>query len=222
MKTLVGIRPTGRLHLGHYFSVIKPALELRADVLVARYHAPMGNWKQLLKDLAKYGIQGKRQELNAYLYFQLLDAAKDGELRRMTQFKSKEQTGLMYAYPVLMAHDCVGYDSVVVGEDQKQHGELITRLLYRVGYRAPLFEYSGGRIMSLNDPSQKMSKSIPNGCLFLDEDPYNKILSAVTSPDGVANLKNIASRLGLEYDETQNQVSKVKLAEEVRKICKYD
>lgn len=64
MKTLVGIRPTGRLHIGHYFSVIKPALKENADVLVARYHAPSGDWKKLVNDL--------KLNLGIYLYYEFL------------------------------------------------------------------------------------------------------------------------------------------------------
>lgn len=220
VKTLVGVRPTGRLHLGHYFSVIKPGLE-GADVLIARYHAPNENWRKLREDLGKHGIIGKVQQMRAKVYFQLLEAARDGELRRMTQFKSKDQNGLMYAYPVLMAHDVLDYDVVVVGEDQKQHTELITELLTRVGYKVPRFQFDGGRIMDLQNPTQKMSKSNPKSCLFLDEDPTRKILAANTSPDGVANLQNIASLFGIQYNDTENKDSKIKLAEEIKKICKY-
>lgn len=40
-NTIVGFRPSGRLHLGHYVSVIKPAIEYKADILIAKHHAPL-------------------------------------------------------------------------------------------------------------------------------------------------------------------------------------
>jgi len=49
MRTLVGIRPSGKLHIGHYFSVIKPAIEESVDVLVARYHAPSFDFLPLVE-----------------------------------------------------------------------------------------------------------------------------------------------------------------------------
>ena len=138
-----------------------------------------------------------------------------GDLTRMTQFKqkAKEQefvnAGLFY-YPVLQAADILLYlaDHVPVGEDQLQHLELSRRIARRFNYRfgeffpepQPILS-KGARIMSLADPSRKMSKSYgPEHYIGLMEDEnsiYRKIRSAVTdvglkpgqemSP-GVANL----------------------------------
>ncbi len=136
-------------------------------------------------------------ELNAilqnYLYM--------GELSRMTQFKEKSQhmkdsaIGLgLFAYPVLMAADIVLYDAdiVPVGEDQVQHVEITRDVVHRMNKRygentlvLPNYRINkvGARIMSLSDPSKKMSKSDPKGDIFL-LDPMNvirkKIMSAVT------------------------------------------
>ena len=111
-----------------------------------------------------------------------------GELNRMTQFKDKQQkgeTGLsagLYTYPCLMAADILLYDAnyVPVGEDQKQHVELTRDLAERFNNRygetfvvpSPLTPKVGKRIMSLNDPSKKMSKSENNdkGCIYLLDD----------------------------------------------------
>ncbi len=124
MKTLVGVRPTGKLHLGHYFSVIKPALEEGADVLIAQYHATQGDWQQLYKDLDKYEINLRLQQINGIRYINLINVSKIGELKRMTQYKSaKIKTLQLLVYPILMAHDLWNYDKVIVGEDQKQHIE---------------------------------------------------------------------------------------------------
>ena len=135
-------------------------------------------------------------ELNAimqnYLYM--------GELSRMTQFKDKSAKmkesaiGLgLFAYPVLMACDIVLYDATIVpvGEDQVQHVELTRDLVNRFNNRygdvltMPKAELRkvGKRIMSLSDPTVKMSKSDPKGDVFLKDDPAvirKKIMSAVT------------------------------------------
>ncbi len=135
-------------------------------------------------------------ELNAimqnYLYM--------GELSRMTQFKDKSAKmnesaiGLgLFAYPVLMASDIILYDAniVPVGEDQVQHVELTRDLVNRFNHRygevltLPKYEMRkvGARIMSLSDPSKKMSKSDPKGDIFLKDDlnvVRKKIMSAVT------------------------------------------
>ncbi len=135
-------------------------------------------------------------ELNAimqnYLYM--------GELSRMTQFKDKASKmnesaiGLgLFAYPVLMACDIVLYDAAIipVGEDQVQHVEITRDLVNRFNNRygkvlnMPKYELRkvGARIMSLSDPTVKMSKSDPKGDIFLKDDMKTvrkKIMSAVT------------------------------------------
>ena len=161
-------------------------------------------------------------ELNAilqnYLYM--------GELSRMTQFKDKSQKmkqdaiGLgLFAYPVLMAADIVLYDANVipVGEDQVQHVEITRDLVNRMNNRygnilvMPKAELRkvGARIMSLSDPTVKMSKSDPKGDIFLKDDLAvirKKIMSAVTdsgsevkydkeNKPGISNLLTIYAAL---------------------------
>jgi tryptophanyl-tRNA synthetase len=105
-----------------------------------------------------------------------------GELERMTQFKDKSAgkesvgTGL-FTYPALMAADILIYnaDLVPVGEDQKQHLELTRDLAHRFNQRfgqtftipEPFIPKVGGRIMSLDDASKKMSKSNPNPASYI-------------------------------------------------------
>ena len=123
-----------------------------------------------------------------------------GELSRMTQFKDKSSKmkenaiGLgLFAYPVLMACDIILYDAniIPVGEDQIQHVELTRDLVNRFNNRygdvlvMPQYEVRkvGARIMSLSDPTVKMSKSDPKGDVFLKDDVSvirKKIMSAVT------------------------------------------
>ena len=129
-----------------------------------------------------------------------------GELSRMTQFKDisskiaaksdakDAHIGLgIFTYPVLMACDILLYDAdiVPVGEDQKQHVELARDLVVRFNHKYgeilkmpyPEVRKVGARIMSLSDPSKKMSKSDPKGDIFLKDDlavVRKKIMSAVT------------------------------------------
>lgn len=153
-----------------------------------------------------------------------------GELNRMTQYKDKVQkledqsigVGL-FTYPTLMAADILLYDPqyIPVGHDQKQHVELTRDLANRFNNRhgetfvvpQPLVAKTGARIMSLSNPTKKMSKSEdPNdrGCIYLLDDPKvarKKIMSAVTdtgmeikydveNKPGISNLMTIMACLG--------------------------
>ncbi|MBR4211658.1 MAG: tryptophan--tRNA ligase [Oscillibacter sp.] len=146
-----------------------------------------------------------------------------GELSRMTQFKQKSQqhadniTAGLFTYPVLMAADILLYqaDAVPVGADQKQHVELCRDIAQRFNgvygdvftLPEPLIPKVGARIMSLNNPASKMSKSDPEGCVNLldrPEDIRRKFKRAVTDSEtsvrydpeakpGVSNLLSIYS-----------------------------
>lgn len=121
-----------------------------------------------------------------------------GELQRMTQFKDKSQrqqvniNAGLFDYPVLMASDILLYDAefVPVGEDQLQHLEFARTLARKFNKKfgevfvepKPLLTKIP-RLMSLTDPKKKMSKSDPQGCLFLEdseEEIQEKIKRAVT------------------------------------------
>ena len=127
-----------------------------------------------------------------------------GELNRMTQFKDKSNrhadniNGGLYTYPVLMASDILLYqaDYVPVGKDQLQHLELTrdvaTRFnhAYSETFRIPkgLTTETGAKIMSLSDPTKKMSKSeVGDGTIFMLDSKdvvMRKIRKAVTDSDG--------------------------------------
>ena len=160
-----------------------------------------------------------------------------GELQRMTQFKDKSQkhadninAGLL-TYPVLMAADILLYQSdlVPIGADQKQHLELARDIairfngLYGNTFRLPeaYIPKTSARIMSLADPTKKMSKSDENvkATVFL-LDPKDSIIkkfkSAVTDSeaevvyregkDGINNLMSIYSAVtGKSFDEIQQE-----------------
>ena len=150
-----------------------------------------------------------------------------GELKRMTQFKNKtklmkkKMIGLgLFTYPVLMIADIVLYnaDIVPVGEDQRQHIELTRKLVKRFNkyygnniLTLPKIKINkiGKRIMCLNNPKNKMSKSNPKGAIFLTDsaDIINKkIMHATTDNDikikydfnnkpGISNLLVIYSSI---------------------------
>ena len=122
-----------------------------------------------------------------------------GELSRMTQFKDKAKkhadniTAGLFTYPVLMAADILLYqaDLVPVGEDQRQHVELCRDIAVRFNNSFPdtftipeaFVPQMGARVMSLGQPDSKMSKSEPEGCVFLldkPEDIMRKFKRAVT------------------------------------------
>ncbi|GAC1317191.1 MAG: tryptophan--tRNA ligase [Acidimicrobiales bacterium] len=130
--------------------------------------------------------------------------ASFGELRRMTQFKDKSegQEGVragLFTYPCLMAADILLYDTtrVPVGDDQRQHLELARDLAIRWNHRfgdtftvpEPAIPKMGARVMDLQEPTAKMSKSrgTPQGRIDVFEDPASiarKIKRAVTDADG--------------------------------------
>ena len=190
---------------------------------------------------------------HAQLGYVMESTAYVGEMERMTQYKDKKgkqtegiRTSLL-TYPALMAADILLYDAdiVPIGDDQKQHLELTRNLAVRFNnaygqtFTVPegYFTKTGARIMSLTEPTKKMSKSAENPksyILLLDDlaQVRNKIKSAVTDSDGlikydpkkkpgISNLLTIYSALTdisiktlEEMYETKNyQVFKADLAE---------
>jgi len=150
---------------------------------------------------SKIFVQSMRPE-HAELTWILNCVAKMGELSRMTQFKEKSQKGIaenasvgLFDYPVLMAADILLYQSthVPVGNDQKQHVEIARDLAIRFNnqfgqvFTVPevVIKAEVARIMALDEPSKKMSKSAASIYNYIaltdsDEDIKNKIKKAVT------------------------------------------
>ncbi len=161
-----------------------------------------------------------------------------GELQRMTQFKDKSarhadniNAGL-FTYPVLMASDILLYqtDLVPVGKDQLQHIEICRDVAQRFNsiygdvFKIPegLLVKSGAKIMSLQEPTKKMSKSDENPKSFISMmDDFNviskKIKSAVTDSEGVieyrpddetkAGINNLLSIMAVMTDTTPEKVA---------------
>lgn len=164
-----------------------------------------------------------------------------GELNRMTQYKDKlqksEGDGLsltvgFYTYPILMAADVLLYDAkyVPVGLDQTQHLELTRDIAIRFNNRygntfvvpEPVVPELGAKVMSLSEPTKKMSKSDDGdkGCIYLLDDLKSvrkKIMSAVTDSDmqvrydvenkpGISNLLTIYSTIkGISIKEAEEE-----------------
>ncbi|RLQ97194.1 tryptophan--tRNA ligase [Falsibacillus albus] len=207
----------------HAITVPQDRLELRKNIksLAALYLAvgidPEKTTLFIQSEVPAHAQAGWMLQCVAYI----------GELERMTQFKDKSHgkeavsAGLL-TYPPLMSADILLYktDLVPVGEDQKQHIELTRDLAERFNkkyndiFRIPEVRIPkvGARVMSLQDPMKKMSKSDPNKKAFITllDDPKQiekKIKSAVTDSDGivkydkenkpgVSNLLSIYSILG--------------------------
>src|SRR5437899_1350175 len=152
MRILSGIQPSGALHLGNYFGMMKPALELQergdAYYFIANYHSMTSlfdaqerrkNTLDVALDFLACGLDPKKAvffrqsdvpEVTELTW--LLSAVTPmGLLERCTSYKDKTAKGIstnhgLFAYPVLMAADILIYDSnvVPVGQDQKQHVEV--------------------------------------------------------------------------------------------------
>ena len=205
----------------HAITVPQDPKELRQHILdVAALYMAIGIDPKKSIIFVQSSVPG-----HAELGWILCCSSYTGELYRMTQFKAKSGgkesvgTGLL-TYPVLMAADILLYDTdvVPVGNDQKQHIELCRDIAIRVNHRfgddtfvVPdgRFMKAGARIMALDDPTQKMSKSAVNVHSRISLlDPDNKIKKAImratTDSDGqirfdpenkpgVSNLLNIYS-----------------------------
>jgi tryptophanyl-tRNA synthetase len=152
MRILSGIQPSGTLHLGNYFGMMKPAIELQdqgeALYFIADYHsmtslfdagARRQNTLGVALDFLACGLDPKRAVFFKQsdvpevceLAWMLSTLTPMGLLERAHSFKDKSAKGIpinhgLFAYPVLMAADILIYDSnvVPVGQDQKQHVEM--------------------------------------------------------------------------------------------------
>src|SRR3974377_642648 len=152
MRILSGIQPSGSLHLGNYFGMMKPAIELQekgqAFYFIANYHSMTSlvdpaerrqNTLDVALDFLACGLDPKRTVFFRQsdvpevteLTWMLSTVTPMGLLERCTSYKDKIAKGIspnhgLFAYPVLMAADILIYDSniVPVGLDQKQHVEV--------------------------------------------------------------------------------------------------
>jgi tryptophanyl-tRNA synthetase len=160
MRILSGIQPSGALHIGNYFGMMKPAVALQAEgealYFIADYHALTSvrdprilreNSRRVALDFLACGLDPERATLFRHsdvpqvteLAWILSTVAPMGLLERATSYKDKLARGLpatvgLFNYPVLMAADILIYDSdvVPVGKDQKQHIEITRDLAVKM------------------------------------------------------------------------------------------
>jgi tryptophanyl-tRNA synthetase len=237
-----GIQPTGRKHLGNYIGAIERyvdgqsagegiycivdlhALTVAYDPAVLRRStydlAALLLAAGLDPDRCIFFRQSDVAE-HTYLTWLLNSVTAYGELQRMTQFKDKSArqelvSAGLFNYPVLMAADVLAYRAqiVPVGDDQRQHVELMRNLAERFNRRfgetlvvpEGVYPEVGARIMDLQDPTAKMSTTggTAQGTVYVLDEPeviVRKFRSAVTdsgreircAPDkpGVTNLLEI-------------------------------
>ncbi len=235
-----GIQPTGDKHIGNYLGAIRHWVAGQADhdclySIVDLHSITVPVEPAVLRDatlslatlLFAAGLDPEKSTLFAQshvsehmeLAWYLNCTATMGELRRMTQFKDKSDgqesvsVGL-FDYPVLQAADVLLYQAglVPVGEDQRQHLELMRDVAIRFNGRygdtfvVPQAQIppTGARIVDLQEPTKKMSTTggTEQGTLLLLDSPdqlRTKVMSAVTDSDGVvrADLENKPGITGL-------------------------
>lgn len=160
MRILSGIQPSGILHIGNYFGMMRPAIALQAEgealYFIADYHALTSlrdakilhaNSRRVALDFLACGLDPERATLFRHsdvpqvteLAWILSTVAPMGLLERATSYKDKIARGLpanvgLFSYPILMAADILIYDSdiVPVGKDQKQHIEITRDLAVKM------------------------------------------------------------------------------------------
>ena len=204
-RVFSGIQPSGNLHLGNYLGALKNWVEIQDQYenffCIVDLHAitvpqdPKVLRRKIRQLAALYFASGidpeksvvfrqSRVSGHAELTWLLNCVAKVGELSRMTQFKDKARksgaeaaSAGLYDYPVLQAADVLLYNAhlVPVGEDQRQHLELMRTLarrfngLYGETFIVPemFVPPAGARVMALDEPTAKMSKSSPTPASYV-------------------------------------------------------
>ena len=184
MRILSGIQPSGKLHIGNYFGMMKPALELQKEgeafLFIADYHAlttvnDAAALRVMVKDVALDFLAAGLDPVKTAFYRQsdvpevqelawLLSVVTPmGLLERCHSYKDKLAKGIaathsLFAYPVLMAADILSVQSTVVpvGRDQKQHVE-VTRDI------AVKFNNQFGEVFTIPEPSIRDSVAVVPG-----------------------------------------------------------
>src|SRR5438309_11640419 len=183
MRILSGIQPSGALHIGNYFGMMRPAVALQAEgealYFIADYHALTSvrdpealreNSRRVALDFLACGLDPERATLFRHsdvpqvteLAWILSTLAPMGLLERATSYKDKLAGGMsanvgLFSYPILMAADILIYDSgvVPVGKDQKQHIEITRDLAVKMNE-------TYGQIFKLPEPRiQPETETVP-------------------------------------------------------------
>ncbi len=236
-KYLIGIQPTGKITLGNYLGCLKKGLTLQEEghdviFLIANYHSLTTDsyTDATEKELIRLGCKNIKRQTPEYteLFFKLTCHMNLGTLIKMPQYKDKKESvkfdmGILL-YPVLMVADIIinDPDIVIVGKDQVPHLELCNDISKRVGGREYAYEFGDvDKIMSLSDPTKKMSKSLgENHVLYLfDEDYEKKLKKANANEEGLANLKKIAIGIGLNVEDYSMNIDlKIAIADKMKEL----
>jgi tryptophanyl-tRNA synthetase len=258
VRIFSGIQPTGSKHLGNYIGAIRQYVEGQdrgdpAIYCIVDLHALTVPWdpatlRESVYDttaiLLAAGLEPERCILfrqsdvreHTELTWYLAALTAHGDLNRMTQFKEKSakqrelvSSGLFF-YPVLQAADVLAYKAqeVPVGEDQRQHVELMREIARRFNERfGPILvepEHRipevGARIMDLQEPTDKMSTTggTEAGTVLVLDDPKTvskKIKSAVTDSgsevkrgDGKEGIANLIEILAVARGATEDEIER--------------
>jgi tryptophanyl-tRNA synthetase len=258
MRIFSGIQPTGQKHLGNYIGAIRQYVEGQdrgdpAIYCIVDLHAITVAWdpKELRSNLydtaailLAAGLDPERCILfrqsdvreHTELTWYLAALTAHGDLNRMHQFKEKSakqrelvSAGLFF-YPVLQAADVLAYKAqeVPVGEDQRQHIELMREIARRFNERfgeilvepAHRIPTVGARIMDLQDPASKMATTggTEQGTVYVLDDPQavtKKIKSAVTDSgtevkrgEGKEGIANLIEILAVARETTEEEIEK--------------
>jgi tryptophanyl-tRNA synthetase len=212
MRILSGIQPSGVLHIGNYFGMMKPAIALQAEgealYFIADYHALTSvrnpavlreNCRRVALDFLACGLDPERATLFRHsdvpqvteLAWILSTVAPMGLLERATSYKDKIARGLaatvgLFNYPVLMAADILIYDSdvVPVGKDQKQHIEITRDLAVKM--------------------NETFGQSEPDGQIFkLPEARIQPATETVPGIDGQKMSKSYGNNIDIFGDEKE-------------------
>ena len=212
MRILSGIQPSGALHIGNYFGMMKPAIALQAEgealYFIADYHALTSlrdpdvlreNSRRVALDFLACGLDPERATLFRHsdvpqvteLAWILSTVAPMGLLERAHSYKDKLARGLpatvgLFSYPVLMAADILIYDSdvVPVGKDQKQHIEITRDLAVKM--------------------NETFGESEPDGRVFkLPEARIQAATETVPGIDGQKMSKSYGNNIDIFGDEKE-------------------
>jgi tryptophanyl-tRNA synthetase len=212
MRILSGIQPSGVLHIGNYFGMIKPAIALQAEgealYFIADYHALTSlrdpealreNCRRVALDFLACGLDPERATLFRHsdvpqvteLAWILSTVAPMGLLERAHSYKDKLARGLsptvgLFSYPILMAADILIYDSdvVPVGKDQKQHIEMTRDLAVKM--------------------NETFGQSEPDGRIFkLPEARIQPATETVPGIDGQKMSKSYGNNIDIFGDEKE-------------------
>jgi len=212
MRILSGIQPSGVLHIGNYFGMMRPAIALQAEgeafYFIADYHALTSvrdpkalreNIRRVALDFLACGLDPERAALFRQsdvpqvteLAWILSTIAPMGLLERSHSYKDKLARGMppsvgLFSYPVLMAADILIYDSdvVPVGKDQKQHIEITRDLVVKI--------------------NETFGQSEPDGQIFkLPEPRIQAATEVVPGIDGQKMSKSYGNNIDIFGDEKE-------------------